>query len=511
TSSPHPGVLTRGAASATRTKIESAGARSNERAERAPVRLPHEPELGNASGGRVMSDIAARQAETDAFGKVETHGIEAIPTHQRHGQPRELAFLWGGAFVNYASLFTASLLTTYYGLGVWDGLAATTIGTVAAAVILGLLSNTGPRSGLPQIVFTRRIFGLRGSYLGAALTLFLAVGWFAVDCVIAAQAGAALIRPGSRVLTLGLVLLVATVSVGVAVYGHRTIKVLETYGAVVFAALSLALFAVLAPQFHWNAGPAAGGAAYPGAFVLGFMTCFALVASWYPFASDYSRYLPASSSTRSVSLWPVVGVTLPMILLGLFGLLLPTIDAGLASSQGVLAVISAHSPSWVAIPFFVFIVVGEIWANYLDVYTAGLVTLAMGIRLKRWQTALGCGVLGTALATYAVLISCFHVAYEDFLILTYLWAPAWAAVVLLSFFVFEGKSRPGLALAAWLAGTATSLLFVNYVNLFGNLVAKPSFFNDGLISGLHGADLSGLISVGVAGAVYWAGRRWRAA
>ena len=96
--------------------------------------------------------------------------------------PRELGFLWAGAFVNYASLFTASLLTTYYGLGVWDGLIATALGTLAAAVILGLLSNTGPRTGLPQIVYTRRIFGLRGSYLGAALTLFLAIGWFAVDC-----------------------------------------------------------------------------------------------------------------------------------------------------------------------------------------------------------------------------------------------------------------------------------------------------------------------------------------
>ncbi len=458
-----------------------------------------------------MSDIAARQAEADAFGRVETHGIEAIPAAERHGAPRELAFLWAGAFVNYASLFTASLLTTYYGLGVWDGLAATAAGTIAAALILGLLSNTGPRSGQPQIVFTRRIFGYHGSYLGAALTLFLAVGWFAVDCVIAAQAGAQLFGGGSRWMTFALVLLIAAISVAVAVFGHQTIKVLETYGAVIFAALTAALFLFLAPQFHWTQGPSASGPDYAGALVLGFMTCFALVASWYPFASDYSRYLPASSSTRSVTLWPVAGVALPMILLGLFGLLLPTIDAGLASSQGVLAVISAHSPSWVAIPFFVFIVVGEIWANYLDVYTAGLVTLAMGIRLKRWQTALGCGVLGTALATYAVLISDFHVAYEDFLILTYLWAPAWAAVVLLSFFVFEGKSRPALALAAWIAGTLTSLVFVNYVNLFGNLVAKPSFFNDGLIATLHGADLSGLISVGVATAVYWTGRRMTAA
>jgi NCS1 family nucleobase:cation symporter-1 len=237
------------------------------------------------------------------------------------------------------------------------------------------------------------------------------------------------------------------------------------------------------------------------------MTCFALVASWYPFASDYSRYLPASSPTRSVTWWPLVGVTLPMALLGLFGLLLPTIDAKLAAGQGVLAVISTHAPAWVAIPFFLFVVVGEIWANYLDVYTAGLVTLAMGIRLKRWQTALGCGILGTALAAYAVLVSDLHLAYEDFLILTYLWAPAWAAVVLLSFFVFEGRARPAAALFAWLVGTAASLLFVNYDNLFSNLVAKPSFFNDGLIAGLHGADLSGLVSMAVAAAVYWGARR----
>ncbi len=456
-----------------------------------------------------MSEVVVRAADSDSFGKVESHGIDPIPAAERHGTPRELAFLWAGAFVNYASLFTASLLTTYYGLGVWDGLLATALGTAAAAVILGLLSNTGPRTGEPQIVFTRRIFGLRGSYLGAALTLFLAIGWFAVDCVIAAQAGAQLIGAGNRWITLGLVLLIAAASVAVAIYGHETIKVLATYGAVAFAALSLALFLFLAPQFHWTQGPTVSGPGYPGAFVLGFMTCFALVASWYPFASDYSRYLPASSSTRSVTLWPLAGVVVPMLLLGLFGLLLPTIDAALASSQGTLAVISRHAPAWVAIPFFVFVVLGEIWANYFDVYTAGLVTLAMGIRLPRWQTALACGILGTALASYAVLVSDFHVAYEDFLILTYLWAPAWAAVVLLTFFLFDGEPRPRLALVAWLAGTLTSLLFVNYDNLFSNLANAPRFFNRDLMTALHGADLSGLVSIGIAAAVYLAGRRMR--
>src|ERR1700674_1300488 len=107
------------------------------------------------------------QGAFDAFLKVETPGIEAIPDAQRHGRPSELGFLWAGAFVNYASLLTASLLTTYYGLGVWDGLIAVLIGTLAGAALLGLLSNTGPKSGQPQIVFTRRIFGTRGAFPGA--------------------------------------------------------------------------------------------------------------------------------------------------------------------------------------------------------------------------------------------------------------------------------------------------------------------------------------------------------
>jgi purine-cytosine permease-like protein len=133
----------------------------------------------------------------------------------------------------------------------------------------------------------------------------------------------------------------------------------------------------------------------------------------------------------------------------------------------------------------------------------------MGIKLPRWQTALGCGILGTGLAAYAVLVSDFHLAYEDFLILTYLWAPAWAAVVLLSFFLFDTRPQPRLALIAWACGSATSLLFVNYGNLFSNLAGTSRFFNSGLIDTFHGADLSGLVSISVAAAVFWTGRRMR--
>ncbi len=446
----------------------------------------------------------------DEFLKVESLGLEAVPPTQRRGLPRDLGFLWAGAFVNYASVLAASLLTNYFGLGVWDGLLAVGLGSVAGALILGLLSNTGARSGLPQIIFTRRILGEAGAKIGAFLTLFLAVGWFAVDTVIAAQAGSQLLGGSRPIQTFVWTVVIAGISIGVAIYGHRTIQVLETWGAITFAVISAALFVSLAGQMNWFAGAAKSGADYPGAFVLGFMSCFALVASWYPFASDYSRYLPQSSSSRAVTLWPVAGIVLPMLLLGLFGLLIPTIDPKLASTDpnGPIAVISKHG-GWVAIPFFLFVIAGEIWANYLDVYTAGLVTLTLGVRLRRWQTALGCGVLGAILAAYAVLVTDFHSAYTDFLILTYLWAPAWAAVVLLAFFVF-GDMRPADALAAWLGGTLISLVFVNYPNLFGSVFPDARFPNQALIDLLHGADLSGLVGLGVAAVVYALLRRVRA-
>jgi NCS1 family nucleobase:cation symporter-1 len=452
-----------------------------------------------------MSDIAARQAAADAFGKVEAHGIEAIAASERHGAPRELAFLWAGAFVNYASLFTASLLTTYYGLGVWDGLAATALGTVSAAIILGLLSNTGPATGLPQIVFTRRIFGARGSYLGAALTLFLAVGWFAVDCVIAAQAIVQLARlagvPQGNLLSGIALLVVVVVSVLVAVYGHQTIAVFEKYGAIVFVIFCAILGLSLLPKVNWSLAPSVAGADHLAAFVLGTSVVFALVASWFSFASDYSRYLPEQVSTRSVAGWIGAGTALSMFLFGSLGVLLASIDP--KAGGNLLALISGKAPLVVIVPFLLFIAIGEIWANYLDVYTAGLAGLALNLRVPRWTAALACGAVGGVLAYFAMFVSNFAAQYTNFLLITYLWVPSWAAVVLVDMFVFRRRTGlltlvRGRAVLAWLIGLAVAVPFVDSTLWQGPLAVHL----------LHNTDVSGYVGALVgAGAYLVLGRR----
>ncbi|HEY4844672.1 MAG TPA: cytosine permease [Candidatus Dormibacteraeota bacterium] len=442
--------------------------------------------------------VVERDAPTDGFLHVETRGIEPIPASERKGSPRDVAWLWVAAFANFVSLITGALLITF-GLGVGEAIVAVAIGSVLAAALHGLLSVAGPRFGTTQVVAARNTFGIRGAYAGAFFTVFLAVGWFAVDCVIAAQALVQLARlaglPQGNLLSVLALLVVVVLSVLVAVYGHQTIAVFEKYGAIVFVIFCAVLGITLLPKVRWSLPPTVTGADHLAAFVLGTSVIFALVASWFSFASDYSRYLPQRLSARSVAGWIGAGTAISMFAFGALGVLLASIDPRAGGNP--LALISSNAPIAIVVPFLLFIAVGEVWANYLDVYTAGLSGLALNLRVRRWTAALVFGLVGGVLAYIAMFISNFKDQYTNFLLITYLWVPPWAAVVLVDMFVF--KRRPprvgpynGRAVLAWLIGLAVAIPFVD-----SSLWQSPLAANL-----LHNADISGYVGAIVGGVIY---------
>ena len=442
--------------------------------------------------------VVERDAPTDGFLHVETRGIEPIPASERKGSPRDVAWLWVAAFANFVSLITGALLITF-GLGVGEAIVAVAIGSVLAAALHGLLSVAGPRFGTTQVVAARNTFGIRGAYAGAFFTVFLAVGWFAVDCVIAAQALVQLARlaglPQGNLLSVLALLVVVVLSVLVAVYGHQTIAVFEKYGAIVFVIFCAVLGITLLPKVRWSLPSTVTGADHLAAFVLGTSVIFALVASWFSFASDYSRYLPQRLSARSVAGWIGAGTAISMFAFGALGVLLASIDPRAGGNP--LALISSNAPIAIVVPFLLFIAVGEVWANYLDVYTAGLSGLALNLRVRRWTAALVFGLVGGVLAYIAMFISNFKDQYTNFLLITYLWVPPWAAVVLVDMFVF--KRRPprvgpynGRAVLAWLIGLAVAIPFVD-----SSLWQSPLAANL-----LHNADISGYVGAIVGGVIY---------
>lgn len=450
------------------------------------------------------SSVQWHEAPADAFLRVEARGIEEIPPTERKGTPRNVSLLWVAAFANFVSLITGALLITF-GLGVGEAIVAVAIGSLLAAAMHGLLSVAGPRFGTTQVVAARHTFGSRGAYGGAFFTLFLAIGWFAVDCVIAAQALVQLgklagLSQGSAANGMAL-LVVIVLSVIVAVYGHSTIEVFERYGAIVFVAFCAILFLALLPKVNWGLQATVAGPDHVAAWILGTSVIFALVASWFSFASDYSRYLPASTPASSVAGWVGAGTASSMFLFGAVGVLLGSIQP--ANAGNLLGLITGHAPITIVVPFLLFIAVGEVWANYLDVYTAGLSGLALRLPMRRWTAALACGVIGGALAYVALFISNFQNQYTNFLLITYLWVPSWAAVVLVDMFVF-GR-RPGgtvrfrgQAVFAWLLGLVVAIPFVD-----SSLWQSPL-----AVHLLHGTDISGYVGAVVgAGAYLIAGRR----
>jgi NCS1 family nucleobase:cation symporter-1 len=483
--------------------------------------------------------LQVRGVEADDFLKVERHGMEPIPEADRHGTARELALVWAGAMANYLSLLTGALaigaplvLGLSQGqLGLLDSAIAIAVGALLAALLHGPVSATGARTGTPQMVFARAVFGHRGSYLGALFTWLMAIGWFAVDCVIGGWAVVQLASligiPKTPQVALAAISLVLIASVIVAVYGHQTVHVFEKYGALVFMAFCMLLFIMLFPRINWSLPTTVQGAPRFAAIVTGGGFIYALIASWIPFASDYSRYLPSRIPSRRIAWWAGLGIGLPTALLGILGVALATINP---SNPDLMSVITSAAPRWLVVPFLLFVVLGEIWANYFDVYSAGLVALAMDIPLRRWWSALLCGIVGAIgvfwiglfshfnqAQTYTELVNRFLNVYIDFLLLTYLWVPAWAAVLLVDFFLLRRgryaaaeltRGRQGRywyrggvawrALLSWLIGFVVTIPFIGSATL--PWMSQP--WQGPLAHLLGGMDISGIVGAIVSAILY---------
>lgn len=368
--------------------------------------------------------------DDDEFLRVELRGLEPVPPQLRHGRPRELFFIWAGALSDFFSLFAGALLVSAAGLGFWDSALVLILGAAAGGALLGLLSLTGVRSGAPQIVQSRMVFGRRGAVVGGFLTMVIAVGWFAYDCAIAVTTTKALPVFSATPLWVSGVLLVAIAGFSflIAVYGHRTISVFQHIQVPAFLLVcgALALFTFphwdLLLQSHLAVGP------HLAAMALGFTLTFALVVSWVTYSADYSRYLPTSSGRARVALASGGGSALSLIGCGLLGAAIQTADP----SRLLPNLIVASVPVSFAYCFAAFIILAELSSNYLNVYSAALCALAIGIRVRRWLAATLVGVVGGLIGAWVLFAgSGFQGNYVNFLTITYVWFPAWAMVVIL--------------------------------------------------------------------------------
>ncbi|MEV8092902.1 cytosine permease [Kitasatospora sp. NPDC085879] len=416
--------------------------------------------------------------DTTAYGSqvlaVEPTGAEPVPDSARHGRPSGLLWTWLSPNMEFATVYIGVISVLFFGLGFWTATAALLLGTALGAVTHGVLSAYGPRFGVPQMVAGRVAFGRWGNALPAVLNAACAgLGWFAVNSVSGAFALATL----TGLPTLGCLLSVVLAQVAVAYLGHNFVHAFERYALPLLTAVFLAASAVTLAKAHLG-GPA-GTSGSAGGFLLAFSAAFGYAAGWNPFASDYTRYLPADTPRWRAALFPALGVFAGIALLAVVGAASATIATG---EKNPTAAFTGHLPGLLGDLTLLAIVLGAVSANAINVYSAGMSFVSLGLRrLPRGPVAAAIGALGFLVA-WTGLADAGH-AYEAFLLVIAYWVAPWLAVVLTDQWLRHRAGTGDAEAAARMADPAHEVWAGPAAMVAGTVVSVLLFSNQEQFSG----------------------------
>ena len=415
---------------------------------------------------------------SDQAWRVEQRGIEAVELGERYGKTRELFAIWFAANIGFLGLLYGAIIVSYQ-LTWWQGILAELCGS-ASFLLVGVLGVFGKNVGEPMLIVTRRPFGSIGTLLPALVGWINLLGWETVIWVTATDAILALshdvlkiqINPtGTTILFL---LLGASVFV-VALYGHATIVYVQKWISVIFgvATLAILLELVLHLQAHLTGG------AHPVSWLGGFVPAVSLIVlgtgmSWVTTASDYTRYMPASTSSWRIVSRTWLGAAIPLIVIMVTGMLLTPSLPSLATTANPLELLGASLPQGWLLVFWITAAVGLLTENILAIYSSGLTLQAMHVRIARPYTAIVEYVLTGSIGLYFLLSnSPFLATLQSFLSVVGSTLAPYAGIMLIEgMFTHFGQKKRSVrafgfpALFAWLLGILVDLAFTS--TPFGN-------------------------------------------
>ncbi|HUZ41825.1 MAG TPA: cytosine permease [Acidimicrobiales bacterium] len=436
---------------------------------------------------------------------IEHHGIDPIPESERHGTPRGQFTLWFAANMQITTVVTGAL-AVFLGLSFPWAIVAILLGNLVGAIFMAAHCVQGPRLGIPQMIQSRAQFGFIGAILPLVLAIILYMGFFASSAVLGGEALAAWLNISTSV---GIVVSSAFAGL-IALYGydlfHRYQRWMSWLFGVVFLYLTIRILATQ-PLSHLK-----GGHFTAASFIL----VVSIVATWqitYSVAvSDYSRYLPVNTKSKSTflnSYWGTTVATIWMMILGCLGALL---GASRFDSNSV-EYIGKAGGSGIAWFVFIVIVLGVISANVINVYGSFMCASTLiqtfkpvpNSRSARSTFIVTATIVGMVIALWGQ--GNFLTNYTNFLnFLLYLVVP-WTAVNLTDFYVvrhghYNVESilrRDGTygaigwrAMIAYLVAVAVQIPFID-TTLYEGPLAKQ----------IGGADISWILALIVGSVLYY--------
>ena len=365
---------------------------------------------------------------------LELNGINFISESERKGSPRSLFWPWAAANVSFLALSYGSFFLGF-GISFWQATAAAVIGTIGSFLLVGVSSLAGKRANAPTMTLSRAAFGVNGNKVPGFLSYLIFVGWETVLVSLATLASETVFtRVGnidpdlSRLL--GFLLAGGLTIIG-GVLGFQVIMRLQKFLTISTLILTFGYIALTIDSVDWakvSAIPNGTTQGFIGALIFG-ITGIGL--GWVGCAADYSRYLPRSSSGKSVVIWTVFGASIVPIILVIYGSLLAASSDELNNlvASDPIGALTTLLPTWYLIPFALVAILGLIGGAILDLYSSGLTLVSIGVPVKRHVAASFDGLIMTIGTIYLVwFANDFFVPFQGFLITLGVPVAVWSAI-----------------------------------------------------------------------------------
>lgn len=452
-----------------------------------------------------MATHMADERQSDEVFRVETHGIDRIPDDERHGGARDLFWLWFGSNLTFTYVINGALAVAF-GLSFWQATAVVVVGGLAFFVI-SAAGLSGIRTGTATLVISRAAFGTRGNWPAGVLNWIVSIGYTIVNTVVGTLALEVLFaetgwQGGDTARALAL-LITLTLTFAVALWGHATVQFAERWMAYALAAGFGALLVLVLPGADTTA-PATG----PGAagWSLAFVVVLSSPFSYVPMPADYTRYLPRTTSLRSITWCGALGGFLSSVALGVAGVAAATqtdMTDAVAGTEQLL-------PGWFQPVFLALVLLGSVTNSIITLYSSSLNLQVLGIPWSRSRAILISAAVTAAGSLWALFFADFTESLLSFLSLLIIVFAPWSGVFLTDLLLrrcrydadalhagprgaywYRGGYHPA-GMAALLAGIA-----------FSALTCDSELWTGPLVAPLGGADLTLLGSV-VSALAYWA-------
>src|SRR5882757_1053829 len=447
--------------------------------------------------------------------RADIHSIEPIPDADRDSTGLQQMWIWAGANIAPVN-WALGALGIILKLGLWETIAVIVIGNIIGCAIFAAFTVMGHKTGVNQMVLSRSAFGVRGAYLPSALMFLMTLCWIGVNTYFPVKIAVAILGqfgvPDTWLVEIIIITLVMALQVSIGVYGFYAIRTFEKYTVPVTVAI-MVLMSILAWTRPGVVNWSHASSLPPGAHLAMLSLLMTAIGvgwgiSWVTWASDYSRFVPRSVPSSSVFWYSYVGMLAPTVWLGILGATIASVTLDTDPAKMVSAVFGGVT----SILVLLMVLHGPIATNILNVYSAALAALSMGLRVSRVALALIVGIAGYLVTIYFIFAPSFAKAFDNWMVSLLLWMSPWAGVVLADFFI---KRKGQIDVAELYRSPETSaygdINWSGTIAFFAGLIAGWSV-QDGLVPALQGpisgllggADFSWLFGIVVSGVVYLA-------